>query len=56
MFSKQLILLSLLRGQVGDSTAVVDHLSAPIRSLMQDAVGSCHDDIVGYFGISRNEF
>ena len=51
--SKQLSLYCCL---IGDSTAVVDSLTHPMRYLNKDAVASCGEEFVWYFGLIRNEF
>ena len=50
--SKQLI---MLRGRVLDSTILVISLKPKMRLLVEDAVASCCSDIVGHFGLIRNE-
>ena len=53
MVLKQLL---LFHGQVGDFTDVGDIVSPTMRQLIMDAVYSCCSDIVGHFGLIRNEF
>ena len=52
MVSKQ---LRLPYGRVGDSTTLVNSLSPQMSELVEDAVASWCGDIVGHFGLIRNE-
>ena len=40
---------------LGDSTTLVNSMSSQMSELVEDAVAACCGDIVGHFGLIRNE-